>query len=95
MKDLLEMLTKLTSENLKLEAQIDSIKKELETNYLTEEGYKDGIITISFTKPSKSVSIDTKALESKEPMLYNEILNCYSKITERKGFYRYNFKGGN
>ena len=94
MKNLLAVLSKLTAENLKIEAQIDLVKQELETKYLTEEGYKDDYIKISFTKPSKSISIDTKALENKEPELYEDILNCYMKITERKGSFRYNFKGG-
>ena len=92
MKDLIEELLYWQAEESKAAEHIKNIKKMLEEEYLTEEGYKDNDVTISFSKPTSSTSIDLKALEKKEPELYEDLLKDYSKVTERKGSYRYSFK---
>ena len=92
MEDLLNELTMWEEEKAKAENHIKEIKENLENEYLTEEGYKDEFITISYSKPSKSISVDLKALEKKEPQLYSDLLNDYQKVTELKGSYRYTFK---
>lgn len=92
MKELLDRLCFLENSKLENENEIKDIKKKLESEYLTEEGYKDDYLTISYTKPSTSTSIDLSGLQKKEPELYDDLLNDYPKVTNRKGSYRYTFK---
>lgn len=92
MTELLNDLTYWTEEKDKAEKHIKDIKEQLESEFLTEEGYKDEFITISYSKPSRSLSVDLKALEKKEPQLYSDLLNDYQKITEKKGSFSYRFK---
>lgn len=92
MNELLTELKELNRSKNEIEEKLKKVKEELESAYLTEEGYKDDTITINYTKPSRSLSIDLAALEKKEPDLYSDLLNDYQKVTERKGSYRYSFK---
>ena len=92
MKDLLDELSYWQQEKDKAEKHIKDVKEMLEKDYPTEEGYKDETITISYSKPSQSVSIDLKKLETKEPELYEDLLKDYEKVTKRSGSYRYTFK---
>lgn len=92
MKDLLDELSYWQQEKDKAEKHIKDVKEMLEKEYLTEEGYKDETITISYSKPSESTSIDLKKLETKEPELYEDLLNDYKKVSKRAGSYRYTFK---
>lgn len=92
MNELILELKKLQDEKDILDEKITKIKDTLQTDYLHEEGYKDDIITISYIKASKSTSIDLKQLELKEPILYNDLLNDYPKVTSRKASYKYTFK---
>ena len=92
MKELLEELIYWQGEKAKADEHLSEIKKALEEEYLDENGYKDDVVTISYSKPSTSVSINLSALEKKEPDLYNELLNDYTKETTRKGSFTYRFK---
>lgn len=92
MKDLLDELSYWQQEKDKAEKHIKDVKEMLEKEYLTEEGYKDETITISYSKPSESVSIDTAKLCEHEPELYKELLKDYPKVTTRKGSFSYRFK---
>lgn len=92
MEELIKKLKELNDNKIKLDDEIKKIKEELESAYLTEEGYKNDYVSVTYSKPSKSVSIDLKELEKKEPDLYSDLLNDYQKVTERKGSYRYSFK---
>lgn len=87
-KNLLEKLVNITKAKKELEDQEKEIKSQLETT-LTEEGYKDEFITISYSKPSETTSIDLKKLEEQEPDLFNELLADYPKVTSRKASYKY------
>lgn len=91
MEDLLKALKEINDEKILLNEREKTIKKSIEDN-LGEETYKADFITVSYTKPSTSVSIDLKKLEEKEPELYEELLKDYPKKTTRKGSYRYIFK---
>lgn len=92
MEELLEELSYWQKEANVANEHIKSIKEELEKDYLTEDGYKDEEITISYSKPSCSTTIDVSRLHTEEPELYKELLEEYSKTTKRKGSYRYTFK---
>lgn len=46
--------------------------------------FKNDYVTISLVKGSTTTSIDLKALEKKEPDLYNELLADYPKETVKK-----------
>ena len=91
MNELLIELKEINDEKILLNEREKTIKKSIEDN-LGEETYKADFITVSYTKPSTSVSIDLKKLEEKEPELYKELLNDYPKGITRKGSYRYTFK---
>ena len=91
MEDLLKALKEINEEKNMLSEREKTIKKSIEGN-LGEESYKTDFVTVSFTKPSTTVSIDLKKLEEKEPELYEELLTDYPKTTTRKGSYRYTFK---
>ncbi len=92
MKELLNELLYWQSEEEKANNKLKEIKGKLEEEFLTEDGYKDENITISYSKPTVSTSIDLKKLEEKEKTLFNELLEDYPKVTERKASYRYTFK---
>lgn len=91
MEDLLKALKEINDEKKALEEREKTIKKSIEDN-LGEEGYKTDYVTVSYSKPSKSESIDLKKLADKEPELYDDLLKDYKKVTERKGSFRYTFK---
>lgn len=89
MKELIQELINLEKEKALVEADIAAVKAKIEEGLKPGEGYKDDKITISYIKPSSSVSLDTKKLKEKEPGLYKELETDYPKITEKKGYYTY------
>lgn len=91
MEDLLKMLKEINEEKKALEEREKTIKASIEAN-LNEEGYKTDFVTISYSKPSTSTTVDLTALSKKEPELYEDLLKDYKKETVRKGSYRYTFK---
>ena len=87
------------SEIVELSNTLNYTTEELHNNFIVadiyelgEENLKTDFVTISYSKPSKTVSIDLKKLEEKEPELYEDLLKDYKKETVRKGSYRYTFK---
>lgn len=92
MEELLLELKDLKSQQDLLKEKEAEIKEKLETEYLTEEGYKTEYATVSYSKPSSTTSIDLKTLQEKEPDLYNELLEDYPKTTNKKGSFSYRFK---
>lgn len=90
-KDLLEKLISINKAKRELEQQEKAIREEVE-KCLTEDGYKDEHITISYTKPTSSTTVDLKKLEENEPELYEDLLTDYPKVTNRKASYKYIIK---
>ena len=87
-KDLIQELINLEKEKALVEEDIAVVKGQIEKE-ITEDGYKDDSISISYCKPSTSVSLDTKALKEKEPDLYKELMEDYSKTSTKSGYYKY------
>ncbi len=92
MEELILKLREININKKKLEDEEKAIKAKLEKEHLTEEGYKNDYLTISYTKASETKSIDLKSLEEKEPELFNELLEDYTKVTARKASFSYRFK---
>lgn len=92
MEDLLLELKDLKSQQDLLKEKESEIKAKLESEFLTEEGYKSEYVTVSYSKPSSTTSIDLKTLQEKEPDLYNDLLKDYPKVTNKKGSFGYRFK---
>lgn len=92
MEELLLELKELKSQQDLLKEKETEIKGKLESDYLNEEGYKTDYVTVSYSQPSSSTSIDLKTLQEKEPDLYNDLLKDYPKVTTKKGSFSYRFK---
>lgn len=92
MEELLQELKELKSQQDLLKEKETEIKAKLESDYLTEEGCKTEFITVSYSKPTTTTSVDLKKLQEKEPELYNDLLKDYPKVTTRKGSFSYRFK---
>lgn len=92
MDELLNQLHDLDIQKKSIDEQISKIKETLEKDYLTTEGYKNEIVTISYSSASETTSIDLKQLEEKEPDLFNDLIKDYKKVTKRKASYSYRFK---
>lgn len=79
---------------LKQKKEIEAQEKKLKANLLDlMEEYKiksvdNEFLKITYVDGSESVSIDLKALEAREPDLYNELLKDYEKTTKRKASIR-------
>lgn len=91
MEELLKELKSINDAKKRLADREKEAKEKLEKE-LTDEGYKNDFVTISYSKPSESVSIDTAKLCEHEPELYKELLRDYPKITKRKASFSYRFK---
>lgn len=91
MEELLKELKSINDAKKRLADREKETKEKLEKE-LTDEGYKNDFVTVSYSKPSKSTSIDTAKLCEHEPELYNELLRDYPKVTTRKGSFSYRFK---
>lgn len=89
MIELIQELLELEKEKELVEADIAAVKAEIEAKLKPGEDYKDDNITISYTKPSTSVSLDTKKLKEKEPELYKELEHDYPKTSNKNGYYQY------
>lgn len=66
------------------------ISNELKSNDLKQ--IKNEFCTISWVEGSTTETIDLKKLEEKEPDLYADLLEDYSKKTERKGYFKFMVK---
>ena len=91
MEELLKELKSINDAKKRLADREKEAKEKLEKE-LTNEGYKNDFVTISYSKPSESVSIDTAKLCEHEPELYKELLRDYPKVTTRKAGFSYRFK---
>lgn len=89
---LLQELQNLDIQKKSIDERMSKIKETLEKDYLTTEGYKNDIVTISYTSASETTSIDLKQLEEKEPELFKDLVKDYTKVTKRKASYSYRFK---
>lgn len=67
-----------------------SVRTEIEAamDEYDVQSVKNEYVTISRTAASETTSVDLKALEEKEPDLYNELLEDYPKTTTRKASIR-------
>lgn len=92
MDELLQELQNLDIQKKSIDERISKIKETLEKDYLTTEGYKNDIVTISYISASETTSIDLKQLEEKEPELFNDLVKDYTKVTKRKASHSYRFK---
>ena len=78
--------------------QQDLLKKQEEEDFKAQllksmeefgiKSFKNDYVTISHVEASSSTTIDLKALESKEPKLYEDLLNDYPKVTNKKAYVR-------
>lgn len=91
MEDLLKALKDINDEKKTLEEREKTIKASIESN-LNEEGYKTDYVTVSYSSPSTTTTVDLKTLQEKEPDLYDDLLKDYPKVTNRKGSFSYRFK---
>ena len=91
MEELLNELKSINDAKKRLADREKETKEKLEKE-LTDEGYKNDFITISYSKESKSTSIDTAKLCELEPELYKELSRDYPKVTTRKASFSYRFK---
>lgn len=91
MEELLKELKSINDAKKRLADREKEAKEKLEKE-LTDEGYKNDFVTISYSKPSESVSIDTAKSCEHEPELYKELLRDYPKVTTRKASFSYRFK---
>ena len=92
MDGLLEELHNLDIQKKSIEERVSKIKETLEKDYLTTEGYKNDIVTVSYTSASETTTIDLKQLEEKEPELFKDLVKDYKKVTKSKASYSYRFK---
>lgn len=53
------------------------------------KSFKNEYITISYIPESESETIDLKALQNKEPELYEELLRDYKKVTKKSAYVRF------
>lgn len=77
-----------------LEQQEAKLKADLE-KAMQEHGIKsfsNDYVTLSFVEASSSESIDLKAMQKKEPKLYEELLADYKKVTNKKAYVRITVK---
>lgn len=77
-----------------LEQQETKLKADLE-KAMQEHGIKsfsNDYVTLSFVEASSSESIDLKAMQKKEPKLYEELLADYKKVTNKKAYVRITVK---
>ena len=91
MEELLMELKSINDAKKRLADREKEAKEKLEKE-LTDEGYKNDFVTVSYSKPSESTSIDTAKLCEHEPELYKELLRDYPKVTKRKAGFSYRFK---
>jgi len=92
MEELLLELKDLKEQQDLLKEKESEIKAKLESDYLTEEGCKTEFITINYSKPSTTTTVDLAKMQKEEPELYNDLLKDYPKVTTRKGSFSYRFK---
>lgn len=85
---LAQKLTQLSLAKKQAEKAYDEAKTEMEELMkalnLNKVKVDDSFITLG--KDSKSVSFDTKALQSNEPELYEELFAKYQKVSNRKAY---------
>lgn len=77
-----------------MEQQEAKLKADLE-KAMEEHGIKsfsNDYVTISFVEASSTESIDLKAMQKKEPKLYEELLADYKKVTNKKAYVRITVK---
>ena len=91
MEELVKQLIALNREAMFINDEIAKVKTKIE-EMLPENGYKDESVTISRRAATTSKSIDLKALETKEPELYQDLLNDYCKTSVKKESVSYIFK---
>lgn len=74
--------------------EIKELKDKLEAEMLEElkklgkDNYKDEYAELSVIAPTQSVSIDARAIEKKDAVLYVKLMNDYPKVTKRAGYLR-------
>lgn len=77
-----------------MEQQEAKLKADLE-KAMEEHGIKsfsNDYVTLSFVEASSTESIDLKAMQKKEPKLYEELLADYKKVTNKKAYVRITVK---
>lgn len=77
-----------------MKKQEEKLKADLEKS-MQEYGiksFKNDYVTLSYVEASTSESIDLKAMQEKEPKLYDELLADYKKVTSKKAYVRITVK---
>lgn len=77
-----------------LQDQQKTLKADLEKamNEYNIKSIDNEYVKITRVEATESKSIDLKALEKKEPELYDELLEDYPKVTKRKAYVRITVK---
>ncbi len=91
---LFKELSKLKLEKQKLENLENSVKEELKENMekYNIDSVDNDYVKINKVKESSKVSLDTKKFKEKEPKLYDELMEDYSKTSTKKSYVRITVK---
>lgn len=92
--EMFEHLAEVTRQKKKLEETEAKIKKNLEEAMVMYDikSIDNEYVRITRVEESKSVSIDMKEFQKKEPQLYAELLNDYAKTTTKKSYLMFKVK---
>lgn len=82
---------KAKDEMEKLEAKLKADLEKSMQDYGIKS-FKNDYVTLSFVEASTSETIDLKAMQEKEPQLYDELLADYRKVTNKKAYVRITVK---
>lgn len=77
-----------------MEAAETKLKADLEKSMMEYgiKSFKNDYVTLSYVEASTSETIDLKAMQAKEPELYEELLGDYRKVTNKKAYVRITVK---
>lgn len=77
-----------------MKAQEEKLKADLEKSMAVHgiKSFKNEYVTLSYIEASTSETIDLKAMQEKEPQLYDELLADYRKVTNKKAYVRITVK---
>ena len=68
----------------------DDLQKSMEAYGI--KSFKNDLVTISYVEASTSESLDTKAMQEKEPKLYAELLADYKKVKKTSAYVKITVK---
>lgn len=81
-----------------IKSQLDAEEKDLRKRVMANldscnlTKYSDDIYTVQFVGATESISIDTRALQKKDPIMFGQLVEDYPKTTKRAESVRISFK---